>query len=81
MRAAGLTAVNYAPKARPPLLDDNLSFWKMLRDNEEEFTDEWLELDLYERSKFAVEKLVTEGDDTALKSLHQTSISGKLSCP
>ena len=42
---------------------------------------EWLDFDLYEHSKFAVEKLATEGDDSALKSLHHTSISRKLSHP
>ena len=75
MRAAWSTAEDYTPKARP--FDDNRSFWKTLRDKERAPTDEWLELDLYEHSKSAVEKLVTEGDDTALKSLHQTSISGR----
>jgi hypothetical protein len=42
---------------------------------------EWLELDLYEQSKHAVEKLVTEGDDTAMKSLHHAHISGNLCHP
>ncbi|EDR01988.1 uncharacterized protein LACBIDRAFT_310142 [Laccaria bicolor S238N-H82] len=75
VRAVGSRADNYTPKARPPL-DGNGSFWKMLRDKEKQPMDEWLELDLYEHSKFAVEKLVTEGDATTLKSLHHTSISG-----
>jgi hypothetical protein len=44
-------------------------------------TDEWLEVDLPELIKHAVEELVTNGDDTALKFLHRTSISGKLSYP
>ena len=82
MRAGGSTAENYTPKARP--FNNDTSFWKMLRDKEKDPTaniSEWLELDLYEHSKLAVEKLVTEGDDTALKSLYHTYISGKLSHP
>ena len=73
-------AENYIPKARP--FNDDPSFWKGLRDKVKEPTvtdDEWLELDLYDLIKFSVEKLVTEGDDTALKSLHDTPMSSKLS--
>ena len=82
VRAGGSTAENYIPKARP--LGDEIFFWQMLRNKKKEPTadvSEWLELDLYEYSKLAVEKLVTECDNTALKSLHHTSISGKLSHP
>ena len=79
LRADGSNAEDYIPKARP--FSDNISFWKALRDKEQEPTDEWLERDLYEHSQFAVEKLVTDGDDTTLKSLHHTYISGKLSYP
>ena len=82
MRADGLKAYNYKPKARPPPPYDNISFWEMLRSKEKGSNANnsgWLEVDLNEYSKFAVEKLTTEGDDTALKSLYHTSISGKLS--
>ena len=79
MRADGSTAQNYTPEARP--FNNNDLFWTMLRDKKKEYTDEWLELDLYEYSEFAVKKLVSEGDDTALRSLYHTSISGKLSHP
>jgi len=41
---------------------------------------EWLELDLYEYSRIAVEKLVAEGDDNPMKYLRDTSMLGKL-CP
>ncbi|KIK05052.1 hypothetical protein K443DRAFT_4064 [Laccaria amethystina LaAM-08-1] len=77
VRADGSTAENYIPKARP--FDDDPSFWEKLRDKKKEHMKDiagWLELDLYEHSKHAVEKLVTEGDDIALKSLHHTYISG-----
>ena len=63
MQAAGSTAENYIPKARP--FDDNPSFWEMLRDKEKEPTEnmsEWLELDFDEYSNLGVKKLVTEGD-------------------
>ena len=82
MRAGGSSAENYIPKARP--FDEKIPFWQMLRDKMKEPREnvsEWLELDLYEQSKLAVEKLVTQGDTTALESLHHTSISGKLSYP
>ena len=79
MQAAGSTVENYTPKACP--LGDDALFWRDLRDKEKELTDQWLESDLYEHSKSAVDKLVTEGDATALRSLHHTSISGKLSPP
>lgn len=61
---------NYIPKARP--FDDDPLFWEKLRGKEKEpsaMANDWLELDLYERSKLAVEKLVSEGIDTALKPL------------
>ena len=77
MRADAATPANYFPKARPP--DNNIQFWDMLLDKQKEPTasiSEWVELDLYEQSKLAVDKLVTEGDDTALKSLHHPYISG-----
>ena len=79
VQAAGLTAENYTPKARP--LGDDPLFWEDLRDKGKGLTDQWLEFDLYEHSRSAVDKLVTEGDATALRSLHHTSISGKLSRP
>ena len=78
--AAGSVAEEYTPKARP--FGDDPSFWEKLRGQEERTAkiSEWLELDLYEHSKLAVEK-VTEGDNTALKSLRHTFISGKLFHP
>jgi hypothetical protein len=81
VRGAGSKADHYTPKARP--FNENPSFWEMLRDGEKESTayiSEWLELDLYEQSKRAAEKLV-DGDDTALNSLHDIFILGKLSHP
>ena len=70
--------MTYTPEARSPF-GDKSSFWQTLR---KERTSEWLELDLYEHSKLAVEELVTEGNDTALNSLHHTlPMSGKLSRP
>lgn len=69
----------FIPKALP--LGEDLVFWKHLRNKEKGLTKEWLELDLYEDSKRAVEKLVTEGDDTTLKSLHHIFIFRKLSPP
>ena len=81
MRARGVTAGTYTPKARSPFGDKSL-FWQTLRKERTAFTSEWLELDLYEHSKLAVEELVTEGNDTALNSLYHTlPISGKLSRP
>jgi hypothetical protein len=80
VRAAGSTADNYTPKARSSF-DDNHSFWERLRAEDKGLTDEWLEVDLSEHIKQAVEELVTNGDDTALKSLYHTSISSKLSHP
>ena len=85
VRARGPSAENHIPKAS--VFDDNHdnnSFWANLRGWGREPTaniPEWLEVDLYEYSKLAVDKLVSEGDDTALnlKSLHHASISGKLS--
>ncbi|KIJ94468.1 hypothetical protein K443DRAFT_12101 [Laccaria amethystina LaAM-08-1] len=47
----------------------------MLRAENKVLMDEWLELDLSEHIKHAVEELVTKGDDAALKSLYHTSIS------
>ena len=81
MWATGLKAEEYTPRACP--FGNGPLFWEKLCDQEEEHTaniSEWLELDLYEHSKLAVEK-VTEGDNTTLKSLCQTFISGKLSHP
>ena len=80
MRAVGSTADHYTPKARPPL-DDKISLWEKLRGEDKELTDEWLEFDLSEHIQHAFEKLVTKGDDTALKSLYHTSISSKISHP
>ncbi|KIJ94466.1 hypothetical protein K443DRAFT_12099 [Laccaria amethystina LaAM-08-1] len=74
VRAGGSTADHYTPKARS-YLDDKRSFWKLLRAEDKALTDEWLEVDLSEHIKHAVEELVTKGDDTALKSLYHTSIS------
>ena len=79
--AAGSKGEEYTPRARP--FGNDPLFWEKLRGQEEERManiSEWLELDLYEHSKLAVEK-VTEGDNTALKSLRHTFISGKLSHP
>lgn len=75
-RAVGSTTKDYIPKARPPR--DEPSFWEMLLGKEKEpaMASPWLELDMYERSKIAVAKLVSEGSDTALKPL---IMSGKLS--
>lgn len=73
--AAGSTAQDYKPKARPPSGD---SFWQELRDNEKEpitnkvSAHDWLEIDLYAYSRIAVKKLVTEGDDNAMNALHST---------
>ena len=70
---------DYTPGARP--VGDDPSFWLKLHDKKKEPTAnifEWLELDLYYLIKLAVEKLGAEGDDTALKSLRHTFISGKL---
>ena len=81
VRASVSTAEDYIPKARP--FNENPLFWEMLRDGEKEVTayiSEWLELDLYEQSKRAAEKLV-DGDDTALKSLLDVFILGKLFHP
>ena len=81
MRASGSTAEDYIPKASP--FNENPLFWEILRDGEKEATayiSEWLELDLHEQSQRAAEKLV-DGDDTALKSLHDIFILGKLSHP
>ncbi|KIJ94689.1 hypothetical protein K443DRAFT_351189 [Laccaria amethystina LaAM-08-1] len=78
VRAARSTADSYKPKAKP--FNANPSFWEILRDGEKESTayiSEWLELDLYEQSKRAAEKLV-DGDDTALKSLHDIFILGEV---
>ena len=80
--AAGSVAQDYIPKASPPPLDNEISFWDMLRSKEKEpITNnyEWLELDLYEYSRIAVEKLVTEGDDNPMNYLRDTSMLGKLS--
>lgn len=74
-----VSGTHYIPKACP--LGDDPSFWKHLRSKEKRHTKEWLELDLHEDSKRAVEKMVTEGDDTILKSLHHIFIFGKLSPP
>ena len=76
--AAGEVAEEYTPEARP--FNDDPSFWEMLRDKEKEPTangSQWLEFDLYYVIKRAIQTLVTKGDDTALTSLHHTSISGK----
>ena len=81
MLPAGSIADNYKPKARP--FNENPLFWEMLRDGKKESTayfSEWLELDLYEQSRRVAEKLV-DGDDTALRSLHDIFILGKLSQP
>ena len=81
MLAAGSIPDGYKPEARP--FNENPLFWEMLRDGEKESTayiSEWLELDVYEQSKCVAEKLV-EGDDTALQSLHDMFILGKLSHP
>jgi hypothetical protein len=76
----------YTPKARP--YNDDRSFWNNLRDEAKDAAaneSNWLELDLYELIKLAVEELVTTGNNTTLKSLHHTSIFtsilGKLSHP
>ena len=69
-------AENYIPKARP-VYDDH-SFWSKLKDRALTANDsEWLELDWYDHVKLAVDKLVAEGDDTKLKSLHHESMSRK----
>lgn len=72
------TVKDYIPKARP--FGDDPSFWEMLRskDKDSAMANVWLELDMYERSKVAVKKLVSEGSDTALEPL---IMSGKLSHP
>ena len=60
-----INTIEYIPTARGPFD----GFWEMLRGEEKAPTpkiSEWLEFDLYEHNKFAVEKLATEGDDTAL---------------
>ena len=80
VRALGVGC--YIPKACP--FNNDLSFWEMLGDKDKGPTSnfsEWLEFDLYECSRFTVEKLATEGDDTALKSLLHTYSSGKLYHP
>ena len=76
MRAASTASNRYIPKACP-FGDDN-EFWTKLRDEDPKLTYEWLERDLFQYCGIAVEKLVTKGDDTALKYLYHTSISGKL---
>jgi hypothetical protein len=80
--AAGSIAQDYIPTARPPPIDDKIPFWEMLRSKEKKpitNNDGWLELDLYECSRIAVEKLVTEGDDKPMNYLRDTSTLGKLS--
>ena len=84
LRAGQSTIKKYTPKARP--VDDNDSFWEKLRDEAKKPTiteSRWIELDLYELIKLAVEELVTKGDNTTLTSLYNTStftsILGKLS--
>ena len=75
--ATGSVAEEYTPKAHP--FGDDPSFWEKLHGQEEEHTaniSEWLELNLYKHSKLAVEK-VTEGDNTALKSLSFTPMDLK----
>ncbi|EDR07594.1 uncharacterized protein LACBIDRAFT_388237 [Laccaria bicolor S238N-H82] len=75
--AAAELAQNYIPKARPPPLDDGISFWEKLRIEKEQIPNnsEWLELDRSYHIKLAVQKLVTQSDDALLKSLHDTSMS------
>ncbi|KIJ92060.1 hypothetical protein K443DRAFT_651969, partial [Laccaria amethystina LaAM-08-1] len=74
--AAGSTDQGYIPKARPPssFVNEN-SFWVDLRDKEKKpitnSSDDWLELDLYEYSRIAVETLVNGGDDKAMNDLHE----------
>ncbi|KIK04380.1 hypothetical protein K443DRAFT_4683 [Laccaria amethystina LaAM-08-1] len=75
VRARGSTAENYIPQARP--FDNDPSFWDMLRDEGKEPTanvSEWLELDLDEERKLAVEKQVTEGEGDAPEAVYRNAI-------
>jgi hypothetical protein len=75
---------NYTPKARPP---DRSLIWKTLHDKGfgSKMAGQWVEFDLYQSTKTAVENLVTSLKDdvapgkksAALEALYQIATSGK----